>query len=50
LLIAGTASAQGEIHFGDDSGDWSGNGECDDPRNFDEASSTFSWRQPSAAR
>jgi hypothetical protein len=32
LLVAGTASAQGRIQFGDDSGDWTVDGECDDPR------------------
>ena len=32
LLVAGTASAQGQIQFGDDSGDWANDGECDDPR------------------
>ncbi len=32
LLIAGTASAQGGIDFGDDSGEWVRDGECDDPR------------------
>ncbi len=32
LLVAGTASAQGRVDFGDDSGDWTFDGECDDPR------------------
>ncbi|MEE9570112.1 MAG: pre-peptidase C-terminal domain-containing protein [Gammaproteobacteria bacterium] len=32
LLLAGTASAQGGIDFGDDSGEWVRDGECDDPR------------------
>ncbi len=32
LLLAGTASAQGRIQFGDDSSEWSFDGECDDPR------------------
>ena len=32
VLVAGTASAQGRVDFGDDSGDWTLDGECDDPR------------------
>jgi hypothetical protein len=32
LLLAGTVSAQGGIDFGDDSGEWVRDGECDDPR------------------
>ena len=32
LLLAGVASAQGNVDFGDDSGDWANDGECDDPR------------------
>jgi hypothetical protein len=32
VLLAGTALAQGNVDFGDDSGDWANDGECDDPR------------------
>lgn len=32
LLVAGTVSSQERIQFGDDSGDWANDGECDDPR------------------
>ncbi|MCZ6474910.1 MAG: PPC domain-containing protein, partial [Gammaproteobacteria bacterium] len=32
LLVAGTVSSQQRIQFGDDSGDWANDGECDDPR------------------
>ncbi|HEY5622480.1 MAG TPA: hypothetical protein VIV14_01885 [Gammaproteobacteria bacterium] len=32
LLVTGAAFAQGNVDFGDDSGDWSNDGKCDDPR------------------
>ncbi len=32
FLSAGAAYAQGNVDFGDDSGDWTNDGECDDPR------------------
>ncbi|HJP36408.1 MAG TPA: hypothetical protein QF901_10505, partial [Gammaproteobacteria bacterium] len=40
LLVAGTVSAQGNIDFGDDSGDWAHDGECDDPRFIGEGMAT----------
>ena len=32
LALSGAAFAQGDIDFGDDSGDWTNDGECDEPR------------------
>ncbi len=32
LLLANAASAQSDVDFGDDSGEWTQDGECDDPR------------------
>ena len=32
LLVAGTISAQENVDFGADSGAWTNDGECDDPR------------------
>jgi len=32
LSVAGTAAAQGNVDFGADSGNWTHDGECDDPR------------------